>query len=252
MMKYLITIILSLILSNQVYARCSSSGIWTYPSDGEISQNSIFIIEGFSRSQGIIDSLNIRYPMYLQADGHTVRLEVVQTHKGMFLLTQAILKPKSKLLPGKTYILKIRNYPTWEGQSIKQWNSENGRNEAVTWKVSEILDVDSPEWIMKPKLVDKKTALYGCGPEAYSVFDLKIKDNSRSLIKTELYNIETNQSTTYYLTLEENGKLNVGHGMCSGAFRFNKENNYKIRFSLIDLSGNSDNKWTDWLAIENP
>ena len=188
----------------------------------------------------------------MESEGQRIELEVIETCKGMFSTTQALLRPKSKLMVGKTYNLKISNLDEWEKRSLTKWNSEKKEYEPISWKVNNKTDNENPKWITKPKLVDKTTIWYGCGPAVYVVFDLKINDSSNSLIKTELYNTNTNETNTYYLTLGENGQLNVGHGMCSGAFDFKEKEQYKIRFSLTDTSGNSDKEWTNWMNFDSP
>ena len=40
--------------------------------------------------------------------------------------------------------------------------------------------------------------------------------------------------------------------MCSGAFDFKEKEQYKIRFSLTDTSGNSDKEWTNWMNFDSP
>ena len=77
------------------------SGLWAYPSSESISSNSIIIVEGYSFSQRIVDSLNISYPVYLQTDDHRIDLEVVDICIGGYQLTQADLQPKQSLVRGK-------------------------------------------------------------------------------------------------------------------------------------------------------
>lgn len=251
-MKYLFFIFFSLCISTNVLAECSSNGIWAYPSTTEINQNTILIVEGYARSQRVIDSLNIGYQIYLESGEEQIALEVIETCQGMFSITQALLRPISKLTPGKTYKLKISNLDKWDERDLSKWNSEKKRYEAISWKVSSKIDNDNPKWITEPKLVANGTEWYGCGPAVYAIFDLKIKDASSSLVKVELYNYDTKEINTYYLTLNDDGKLEVGHGMCSGAFTFRNKQQYKIRFSLTDISGNSDEKWTDWGNLDSP
>jgi hypothetical protein len=236
----------------QVLADCTSNGIWAYPSTSELNQNSIIVVEGYARSQRIIDSLNIGYHIYLETEGEKIDLEVIETCKGMFFITQALLKPKSKLMLGKTYELKISNLDEREKRRLIKWNSAKNEYEPISWKVIDKIENENPICITQPKLVDKTIVWYGCGPDVYAVFDLGISDSSNALIRTELYDIKTKEANTYYLTLEEDGLLRVGHGMCSGAFDFNEKGQYKIRFSITDVSGDFNKKWTDWITFDSP
>ncbi len=40
-----------------------------------------------------------------------------------------------------------------------------------------------------------------------------------------------------YLELDDKENLNVGHGMCSGAFIYEPTHKYKVRFSIMDMCG---------------
>jgi hypothetical protein len=54
---------------------------------------------------------------------------------------------------------------------------------------------------------------------------------------------KTNQTTTYYLTPDKEF-FSIGHGMCSGAFRFREGQEFKATFDLVDASRNI-NIWSD-------
>lgn len=251
-MSKVFTFLLSFFLTAQAFAECAMSGLWAYPTTREIHQNSIIVLEGYSYSERIIDSLNIGYPVYLEADGHKVNLMVTEVRKGMFEITQAILKPEQHLIAGKKYYLKIENLNEWEVNDLTTWNDETKQSEPIYWNVTSITDTEIPTWKENPRLVDRTTLWYGCGPAINAVFDLEIQDASKVLIKTELVNLNTNERNTYYLTLPEDGKLEVGHDMCSGAFNYEDKHKYKVRFSLTDLSGNTNIEWTTWINFDSP
>jgi hypothetical protein len=54
--------------------------------------------------------------------------------------------------------------------------------------------------------------------------------------------IESGNETSYYVEPVK-GNLNIGHGMCSGAFNFDEGDDYEIEFSIMDESGNMT-AWT--------
>lgn len=251
-MRILITILLSLLITGKVLAECSSGGIKVFPSTKEIKQSSRIILEGYASSQKVIELLNKDYPVYLESGNHQIKLKVLSINKGMYSLTQAILEPREKLLPGKTYFLKVDKLDDYQQGFLKKWDSEKKSYEPVSWIVGDKIDTSAPKLLATPRLVDKKTLPYGCGPAVYANFKLEAEDESDILVKTELVNITTGQKNIYYLNLHISGTLNVGHGMCSGAFSFRPQNFYKIRFNLTDNCGNSDNLWTDWIEFESP
>lgn len=251
-MRILFTMFISIFITGQLYADCAASGLWTFPASGTIKQNSWIVIEGYSSSQKIITSLNDKYPIYLKSDGHKVRLNVKSTYKGMFELTQAILVPDEKLISGRTYQLKIDNLSEYETSLLTKWNTELGKREPIVWKVEGEADLSTPKLLNIPKLVDKRTIGYGCGPAIYADFKIQIEDDSEVLIKTELVDLKSGETNTYYLKIYESDTLSVGHGMCSGAFDFKENTKYKIRFSLMDICGNESKHWTSWIEFEGP
>ena len=247
----ILTILMTSLGIAPVFSMCAWSGINAYPFSTYINQNNLIIIEGYGASQPIIDSLNIGYPVYLEADEHKVSLIIKEKYKGMFRLTQAILQPTERLKEGKTYVLKIDNLNE-EDHDLTKWNNELKKAEALQWTVKAGVDTECPIWKKNPKVIDTSVNWYGCGPATKVIFSSGIEDNSPTWVKTEMIDLKTNESNTYYLQVEEDGKIYVGHGMCSGAFEFESSNTYKVRFSLMDGSGNTDHKWTDWLTFDSP
>jgi hypothetical protein len=59
-----------------------------------------------------------------------------------------------------------------------------------------------------------------------------------------------NEKTTFYIR-EWEETLDVGHGMCSGAFKFKKEGDYKVRFTPMNIDGISL-KTTNWETFKSP
>ncbi len=67
------------------------------------------MLEGYAASQAIIEKLNKAYPIYLLAGKQKIKLIVVSKHKGLYDLTQVILKPEKELNAKRKYYLKIDN-----------------------------------------------------------------------------------------------------------------------------------------------
>lgn len=251
-MRIVLIILLSFIGTGQVFADCAGEGLWTFPQKGTIKQNSLIVLTGYFRSQKIVTSLNKKYPIYLESEGHKVKLNVKSTYIGLFELTQAILEPDEKLIAGRTYQLKIEKLDEFEQSLVSRWNSELGKDEPITWKVDGGTDTEKPELLNIPELVDKRTIHYGCGPAIYADFKIQTKDESDILVKTELVDMESGESTTYFLSFDDTDTLSVGHGMCSGAFDYKENRKYKVRFSLMDICGNENQKWTAWIEFDSP
>jgi len=235
-------VVLFILFSSSLYADCDDSGLWVYPANKKLAPNSYILLTGFSSSQKIIESLNSKYPVYLEADDHRVNLNIVEKNKGMFELTQALLHPTRELVAGKTYYLKIDSLDAWSQTLLTDFS----------WIVSDKKDVIQPQWENEPRISSEIVELYGCGSEVYVIFDLDIIDESKVLVNTELIDLETNESTKYFLTLNKESKLYIGQSMCAGAFLLEKISQCKVRFELWDLSGNKTEMWTSWIAFDSP
>ncbi len=248
--QYLI-VVLGLIIHSNLLAKCGACKVLVTPKD-EINQNTMIMIEGHGLCSKLVEKLNVKHPIYLETDKHRVKLKVLQINKGMFLKSQVLLKPTSRLLDGKIYSLKIDNLDENKKQYFLKWNDQKEKFTNFFWKASnKKLDKQKPKWETKPKLLNIHNATFGCGRNVHVVFDLKFKDKSNVFIKTELYNLKTKKSKIYLLTPTMDSKLYVGYSKCSGEFKFEDNGKYKIRFSLIDIFGNTSD-WSDWIEFKTP
>ena len=244
-MKKLSILFFVFFYSFSLFGKCGNSGIYVFPSGDEITKNSIFMIEGFARSQKTIKSLKQGNQAYLKSECHIVKLRVENIHIGSYGLTQSILKPEEDLIVGEEYFFKIDSTGL-----INPMYKIGAYGRPISWKVKDEIDNEKPFWSseMRPKFLNTSHIEYGCGPETFAHFQVKINDASETLIKTEVMDLKKNEKTIYYLTSKD-GKIAVGHGMCSGAFALRKNGKYKVRFDLMDASGNSFGRWSEWTEI---
>jgi hypothetical protein len=91
---------------------------------------------------------------------------------------------------------------------------------------------------------------YGCGPSSNAIFNVSNRNSIEIWYKTEVIEISTKTKTIFYITDLEN-KLNVGHGMCSGAFSFKSSGKYKVRFTPMNIDGETL-KTTEWKVFNSP
>lgn len=251
-MKFVLAFVFSIVFLGNSFSMCTWSGIQVYPTANSIPSNSWIIIEGYASSQAIIDSLNKGYTVYLESDGSKIPLEIKEFHKSTYNLTQAVLVPTKRLTIGKTYALKIDNLTERDQDALTKWNPNTKQHEPISWTITNETDKLSPELLATPVLIDKEYIHFGCGPAINTIFKITAKDDSSILVKTQLVHMKTGEKTTYILTLDESGKLSVGHGMCSGEFSYRNKGKYKIRFCLFDSNGNSYNIWSNWIEFDSP
>lgn len=230
-----------LLTTVSVDASCSTNRISVFPSGNKIRQKTTFMIEGYARSQEIIERLGSTYPVYLKSGKTKVKLVVKETLTGQYQLTQAILEPESELKIGANYELVIDKLPKYE--FVKQWNSTLKNWEPVTYEVLSETDSEKPIFLSTPAETGKTFIRYGCGPEMHVNFSCFVSDSSEYLVKATVKNLTTNVSKSYYIR-HNDSTISIGHGMCSGAFRFTGDDQYEVTFSLLDASGNT----TEWVG----
>ncbi len=131
-----------------------------------------------------------------------------------------------------------------------QFNRERKETEKVYWKTTDKKSMVDLNFNLNFEFEKTEVVHYGCGPAANAIFKIKNKSESEIWYTSEVVEIETNKKTIYYIK-EWNGKLNVGHGMCSGVFTFNRKGKYKVRFTPMNTDGKSL-KTIDWKTFESP
>lgn len=243
MKKLFLTILIITFGTIRMYADCSSSNISVWPRGTKINTNSIFIIQGYGTSQGVIRSLNRKHKVYLKSKNSIVPLEIIKLYEGQYSLTQAILKPKNQLTAGETYTLQISN--------LEHYEKEDYYREDFKWTVNNKNDIDLPYWSAKPKYENRQKINYGCGPAKFVDFCACINDSSPVVVFAKLTEEKTGKTAEYFIT-PDSTSLRIGHGMCSGAFEFEDGERYKISFSLMDACGNRNDTLTSEIKFVSP
>ena len=249
-MKNIILIILLTFGLNTINAKCSSTGMKFFPKSQKISLKSMFIIEGYALSQTIVISFKNRKIYLVSSTGELIKLKLIETLKGQMLLTQAIFKTETELKPNTKYFLKYSNETKEEIAERQIWNSRNQKLEVVCWETTEKENNDLLNPNLKIEFNKTKVEYFGCGPSANAEFNVVNSNNSEIWYKTEVIELSTGKKTEFYLTINEN-KISVGHGMCSGAFTYNKNGKYKARFIPLNADG-KELLFTDWTEYESP
>ena len=226
----------ALMIQVNVFARCASNGIWCWPSADVVNPNSILILEFYGSSREVAEGLDDRYPVYLKAGNQKLRLNVIEKPDGGFMLTQRVMKPEAALTCGVRYELVIENLEAAHRNYLK-WDSQDQKFTSYSWMVSEKKDTTPPAWTGQPTFLSKSYSMFGCGPAKYVHFAVSTADTSPVFAKTSLKNLATGKISTFYLQIEE-GRIAIGHGMCSGAFKLDDGTSYEVSFVLVDASGN--------------
>ncbi|MBI1184294.1 hypothetical protein GC194_08475 [bacterium] len=245
-MKVKSIIIAILLFPIWVHAECLNSGIRVYPTSNELAPEGWIILEGFALSESVIYDIGDKYPVYMVGENERIELEVVRIEVGMYRLTQAILKPVRTLEIGKTYFLKIDNMDKIH-RYAKRYN-------APIWTI-----VDHAQTFMSDKITmlqqtGSSYIRYGCGPEVFGLFQLNHPTSNNYFIMVELFDNENDTVNTYTFCINglRDSLLQIGHDMCSGAFKFQAGCKYKIRLKYMNDNGSRVSQWTNWFDMKNP
>lgn len=217
-----------------MFGMCNTSGIYVWPKAGEISPNSIFVIEGYFESQNLIRQIGKMQHVYLMSDHDTVLCSVTKRYEGQFYLTQAVIVPNKLLVAGQTYRLFINHLNSTDSTDF------NRNKDKFVWKVGHSTDKISPEWKNAPKEFYKGCTQFGCGPAISVTFCASTIDNSPVLVLARIRNMKNDSIAEYYIQADS-CTFSVGHGMCSGPFVFEDSSEYEGTFHLMDASGNISN-----------
>ena len=249
-MKKILLLLLLTFGIKSAFADCAGMGMQFFPSTKEISLNSMFIIQGYAFSQKTIKSFKERI-IYLESEnGELIELNLQEILTGQMELTQAIFCPTSELKPNTKYFLKYSDQTENEGREMIQYNREKKEREKVYWITTDKKRLETLNSNLNVEFEETEVVHYGCGPSANAIFNVKNKSESEIWYKTEVVDLSTNKTNIFYIK-EWNGKLNVGHGMCSGAFTYKNKGKYKVRFTPMNIDGKSL-KTTDWTTFESP
>ena len=247
-----VAFLILLFLSIRSFAmECGMNGMTFYPLQREISLNSMFIIQGYFMSEKTVDSFGDNRDVFLvSVQGDSIKLSLKRIIKGQMSLTQAIFKPEKSLNANTTYFLRYSNQSDSETREMRKWNSKKKVHEKVFWRTSDTKELPPINPNLKIDFLKTEVIPYGCGPEANAIFEVSNKSQSEIWYKTEVMDTKTGKSKIYYIS-EWQGKLNVGHGMCAGAFTFKRKSNYKVRFTPMNTDGKAL-KTTQWIEFKNP
>lgn len=214
-------------------AKCGGSGIGLHTKT-VLAKDGIIILEFYSADQYIAQGLNKRHPISLKSGAHTITLTVLEVLSGDYDITQVILRPDTVLSTKEVYTVfidDIRNRafpPRLLSEKKLSWTSG-----PITVKNNTNTDVSAFNYTITET---KKTFVsYGCGPATWVYFSVAGIDSSKLYLRTTVKSLESNIVTTYILPIE-NGQVQVGHGMCAGAFRFKHSGRYEVTFTLMDQS----------------
>jgi len=251
---YKILVLLFILTGSSIQAstdyECAMSGMTYYPPQKEISLNPQILIQGYAMDQKTIRGFE-ELPPYLETEsGEKVMLELLAINEGQMSISQAIFKPISSLKPNTEYYLNFQRAKQNEKENPTRYNSNKKERERIVWSTTNTKNLKSLDRELEINFEKTEVEFYGCGPSANAIFKIKNTKDQEIWYRTEFVDLETGMSSTYILNIWK-GELYVGHGMCSGAFTYAKTGKYKVRFTPMNIDGETS-KTTKWFTYESP
>ncbi len=225
---------LTLGLSAPAWADCSDYGLGTWPPEGApLPSNGRILLEGFRGFQKAVATIGERHPVLV--DGAVeVPLRVAEVYVGQFQVTQVVLVPTAPLVVGHQY--ELRAGPTKDPEFFKlaRWRVGLEDDGPLVWTVTEPVETP-PAWSAAPKLLGTVHKYYGCGPAVFARFEVSPVPQARYL--AEVTPAAGGPVRRALLAPESNGEVQVGHGMCRGAFVLKEGVAYTVVLSVVDVAG---------------
>ena len=197
-------------------AKCA--GQWAY-SPHETTTPSGWLLVNGNTYEGSFKELATRTPRVVSGN-HSVDLTVHAVHQGQFRLTQIVFKPSEPLRVGQTY----------------KFDSKKNPLDRLSWKVV-AASGGQPQFAGAPTLESTDRTRFGCGPAVEAT--IKVPTTGQTLgFLVELRPAGDRKAGQRFLLTSTDGKIRVGHGMCSGAYRMTKGERYELRvINLVSATG---------------
>lgn len=212
-----------------------------FPSRTYISAHSLLLLEGSDWGGGddIITCIGKGYDTCLKSKfGDDLALEVVEIYRqGNY--RQVLLKPIGNPVYHTRYELQVDHAETPNYlYKLGPGGVYGSFGQPVEYVfVDKAKEHGQPSVKTRPKLLELRLVQYGCGPEQLAIFDFPVSDESDVLVKTTVKNLRTMASSTFYL-IPRDGKIEVGHYMCGGAFYFYGGDRFEFSFDFMDTDWN--------------
>lgn len=232
----IILLFLIIILSNNMFGKCSSSAIYLTSQNLNLNRNGQIIIEFYGSAQNLVSGLTKEYPVYLKNGEKKILLKIIDSFVGTFRITQVILKPIVLLESGQKYTLFIDSIPQGFGV-IERYSEKTKKWERPTYTIKDYIDSINPKLKKEPSFHKKTLVYFGCGPASWIYYKVNCLDTSEVFIKVTIKNKKTGEINSFLVPVKED-EISIGHGICSGLFNFQEKTIYEVFFQAIDQSGN--------------
>lgn len=214
-------------------AKCMYRRMQAFPRAGvHLPLNGRIVVEGYGADEDLVKDIAVHHPELWSA-GDRVPLRVATMNVGGLSITQAVLVPERPLLPTTKYTLRI-----YAPERPASDESEEKLRDTFAWTTGAGADRAAPRWQAPPKVADRVYRELGCGPESYVNVQVSVADAQPVQVLAEVRPAGGGPSARYFLQPQE-GAIQIGHDMCSGAFQLADKGRYDVTLTAFDAAGNA-------------
>jgi len=222
-----------LLLARVASARCIGDGVQVFPRPGAtIPTNTRLLLEGIGTARALVADLPGK-TLRLQTDGHEIRVKAQRGWTSELGRVTVVLKPDGKLLPDKTYTLRLDDALPGTVKLL------NGSGTALPeWLAGKSPDKTPPRWIKRPAISEGMARRNEEGVTRYVRLTMTMREESPAYMVVTLARKQAGATSQHYVIPVVNGSALLGHEPCSGAFGFEDGKSYRARVEVFDSAGN--------------
>lgn len=212
-------------VSPPAHAKCTSWNLNSWPEGPDaFPVNGRIVLDEYAQGGRRLFPDGARPPVLSATGGREeIPLDMVEVLPGNFRNRQVVLAPRRALAADTTYVLHLEGSPYPVGPLV--------------FRTSATEDVRAPRWTAAPQWDGEERQRFGCGPSSWAFFTAGVEDDSDVRVRVEIRAADTGEIARF-LVAPVDGRLALGHGMCSGGFDFRPGVEYTATFTAVDLAGN--------------
>ena len=216
-------------------AKCAVGGDSVYPKVSRLPLNGRIVLTRSGLLNAKNETPNLE-PLELRSKADRVPLRVVETNIGVAEV-QFVLSPVRTLLAATQYTLSRKDDDGGEASARRA-------TETFVFTTASAPDKSAPRWRRRPTVGDASYVRYGCGPATRVKVNVAVDDtltdpdaDAGVQVRAELFPHDGGSPLRYLIT-PIHGVIEIGHGMCGGAFPIQPNERYSVLLTAVDAAGN--------------
>lgn len=233
-MRALVSVMLTLAIHSTAHARCMGHWASAWPEPGKpLPANGRVLLEGYGAWRQPVLDVGERHPVLVSGKDR-VPLKVVDRFEGELKIGAVMLQPERPLKVGGRYRLVLEGKA---GNREEFGATQPTARGEVPWGWPVVAaDGEAPSWTNPPEALKGTHEELGCGPASNVEMDVSARDNVDLRILAEVTPRGGGSTVRYPVPVRE-GKVQLGHDMCSGPFKLEAGKRYTARLWAMDLAG---------------